>query len=82
MEFYQELYPILFAVLDKMLRSNYLCLVEFKKQQIEEVRNKSQAENSETRATPISESGFVLCIAPPSLSRDRRIKIKKLLWAA
>ena len=26
----------------------------------------------------LSESGFVLCIAPSSLSRDRRIKIKKL----
>ena len=25
----------------------------------------------------LSESGFILCIAPPSLSRDRRIKIKK-----
>ena len=26
----------------------------------------------------LSESGFVLCIAPPSLSRDRRIKMKKI----
>ena len=25
----------------------------------------------------LSESGFVLCIAPPSLSRDRRINMKK-----
>ena len=25
----------------------------------------------------LSESGFVLCIAPPPLSRDRRIKMKK-----
>ena len=25
----------------------------------------------------LSESGFVLCIAPPSLSRDRRMKVKK-----
>ena len=60
-----------------MLHDNYLCLVESNKQQIEEVGSKIQAENLETRATPISESGFVLCIAPSSLSRDRRIKMKK-----
>ena len=30
----------------------YLCLVESNKQQIEEVRSKIQAENSETQATP------------------------------
>ena len=29
------------------------------------------------RKQVLSESGFVLCIAPPSLSRDRSIKMKK-----
>ena len=29
------------------------------------------------KGNSLSESGFVLCIAPPSLSRDRRIKMKK-----
>ena len=47
------------------------------KQQIEEVKSKIQAENSETRATPKRVPGFVLCIAPPSLSRGRRIKMEK-----
>ena len=36
----------------KMLHDNYLCLVESNKQQIEEVRRKIQAENSETKTTP------------------------------
>ena len=40
------------ASLDKMLHEIYLCLVESNKQQIEEVRCKIQAENSETGATP------------------------------
>ena len=35
-----------------MLHDNYLCLAELNKQQIEEVKSKIQAENSETRATP------------------------------
>ena len=35
-----------------MLRDNFLCLVESNEQQIEEVRSKIQAGNSETRATP------------------------------
>ena len=35
-----------------------------------------QAENLEQRQL-LSESGFVLRIAPPSLFRDRRIKMKK-----
>ena len=39
------------ASLDKMLHDNYLCSVEFNKQQIEEVRYKNQAENADTRAT-------------------------------
>ena len=47
--------------------------------QIEEVRSKIQAEKSETRAAPkrVWNSAFVLFITSPSLSRDRRIKIKK-----
>ena len=60
-----------------MFHDTYLCLVESNKQQIEEVKSKTQAENSE-RQLPC-ESGFVLCIAPPSFSRGRRIKIKKSL---
>ena len=34
------------------LHGKYLCLEEFNKQQIEEVRSKIRAEKSETRATP------------------------------
>ena len=49
--------------------------MESNKRQIREVRSKIQPENLETKATP--KSGFVLCIAPPSLFRDRRIKMKK-----
>ena len=41
------------ASLDEVLHGNYLCLVESNKQQIEEVGSKIQAENSETRATPL-----------------------------
>ena len=64
------------CALDKMLHGNYLCLVKFNKQQIEEGKSKIQAENSE-KGQLLSESEFVLCIAPRSLSRDRRIKMKK-----
>ena len=42
------------------------------KQQIEKVRSKIQKHRQ-----LLSESGFVSRIAPPSLSRDRRIKMKK-----
>ena len=61
-----------------MLHDNYLCLVEFNKQQIKEVRSETQPENSETkttrervwiRPTPMN--------IPPSLSCDKRIKMKK-----
>ena len=34
-----------------MLYNNYLCLGESNKKQIEEVRSKIEAENSETKAT-------------------------------
>ena len=35
-----------------MLHGNYLCLVESNKQQIREVRSKTQPENWQTNATP------------------------------
>ena len=58
-----------------MLHDNYLCLVESNKQKIEEVRSKIQEKISETKATP--KRVWICPIAPPSLSRDRRIKMKK-----
>ena len=64
------------ASLDKMLHDDYLCLVESGKQQIKEVRRKFKRKTWKQRQL-LSESGFVLRIAPPSLSRDRRIKMKK-----
>ena len=64
------------ASLHTMLHDNYLCLVESNKQQIKEVGSKIQVE-TRTQRQLLSESGFVLRIAPPSLSRDRRIKLKK-----
>ena len=48
--------------------------MESNRQQIKEVRSKTQTENSETEVTKY---GSVPCVAPPSLSRDRRIKMKK-----
>ena len=59
-----------------MLHDDYLCLVESGKQQIKEVRRKLKRKTWKQRQL-LSESGFVLRIAPPSLSRDRRIKMKK-----
>ena len=59
-----------------MLHDDYLCLVESGKQQIKEVRKKFKRKTWKQRQL-LSESGFVLRIAPPSLSRDRRIKMKK-----
>ena len=52
---------------------------EFNEKQIEEGRSKIYAEKSEARTSPkrVWNSGFVLVIASPSHSRDRRIKIKK-----
>ena len=64
------------ASLDKMLHDDYLCLVESGKQQTKEVRRKFKRKTWKQRQL-LSESGFVLRIAPPSLSRDRRIKMKK-----
>ena len=40
------------CAVDKMLHDCYLCLMESSKQQIEEVKSKTQAENSETKTTP------------------------------
>ena len=44
--------------MDKILHDIYLCLVESNKQQIEEVRSKTQVENSESRATPADLNRF------------------------
>ena len=64
------------ASLDKMLHDDYLCLVESGKQQIKEVKRKFNRKIWK-QGQLLSESGFVLRIAPPPLSRDRRIKMKK-----
>ena len=40
------------------------------------IKTKVQPENLENKLLP-RESEFVLCIAPPPFSRDRRIKMKK-----
>ena len=58
---------LIVASLDKILPDNYLCLVESNKQQIKEIRSRSQLENN-------GNSGFVLRLVPPSLSTDRRIR--------
>ena len=60
-----------------MFRCNYLCLVESSKQQTKEVGSKKILEENSEKRQLLSDSGFVLYIAPPSLSRDRRIKMKK-----
>ena len=59
-----------------MLHDDYLCLVESGKQQIKEVRRKFNRKTWK-QGQLLSESGFILRIAPPPLSRDRRIKMKK-----
>ena len=59
-----------------MLHDDYLCLVESGKQQIKEVRRKFNRKTRKQRQL-LSESGFVLRMAPPPLSRDKRIKMKK-----
>ena len=59
-----------------MLHDDYLCLVESGKQQSKKVRRKFKRKTWKQRQL-LSESGFVLRIGPPSLSRDRRIKMKK-----
>ena len=63
------------AFLDKMLHDDYLCLVESGKQQIKEVRKFNRKTWKQRQL--LCESGFVVRIAPPPLSRDRRIKMKK-----
>ena len=64
------------ASLNKMLHDNYLCLVKSGKQQIKEVKRKFNRKTWKQRQL-LSESGFVLRIALPPVSRDRRIKMKK-----
>ena len=59
-----------------MLHDDYFCLVESGKQQIKEAKSIIQTETSETKQL-LRKSGLALRIAPPSLSRDRRIKMKK-----
>ena len=59
-----------------MLHDDYLCLVESGKQQITEVTRKFKRKTWKQRQL-LRESGFVLRTAPPPLSRDRRIKMKK-----
>ena len=61
-----------------MLHDDYLCLVEFGKQQIKEDRRKFNRKTWKQRQF-LSEPGFVLRIAPPPVSRDRtrRVKMKK-----
>ena len=59
-----------------MLHDDYLCLVEPGKQQIKEVRRKFNRKTWQQRQLQ-SKSGFVQRIALLTLSRDRRIKIKK-----
>ena len=66
----------LFVSLDKMLHDDYLCLVESGKQQIKEVSRKFNRKTWPQRQL-LSESGFILRIAPPSLSCDRSVKMKK-----
>ena len=60
---------LIVASLDKIFL-DYFCLVESNKQQIKEIRSRSHLENKGDS----SESEFVLCLVPPSLSRDRRIR--------
>ena len=59
-----------------MLHDDYLCLEEFNKQQIKEAEAKFNRKTRKQRQL-LSESGFVLSIAPPPLSRDKRMKMKK-----
>ena len=58
-----------------MLHDDYPCLVESGKQQIK-VRKKFNRKTWKQRQL-LSESGFVLCIAPLPLSHDGRIKMQK-----
>ena len=68
------------ASLDKMLHDDYLCLVESGKQQIKEVRRKFNLKTWKQRQL-LSESGFVLRIASPPLSRDRRHQsCNRIFW--
>ena len=65
------------ASLDKMLHVDYLCLVESGKQQLlKEVRRKFNRKTWK-QGQLLRGSAFVLRIAPPPLSCDRRIKMKK-----
>ena len=67
---------LVLASLNKMLHNNYLWMVESDLKQIQEVSSKTQPKTRKQRQL-LSEAGFRLCTAPPSLSRDSRIKMKK-----
>ena len=58
------------------VNDDYLSLVESGKQQIKEVRRKFNRKTWKQRQL-LRESEIILHIAPPSLSRDRSIKMKK-----
>jgi len=67
--------------LDKALYDDYLCLVASNKQQIQwsEVKETNgKLENGQL----LSGCGFVQNIAPPSLSRDRKINMEKKIKKA
>ena len=60
-----------------MLHDNYLCLVKSNKQQFQKVGSKIQPENLEIKATAQRVWIRPTYTASPSLSRDRKIKMKK-----
>ena len=59
-----------------MLHDDYLCLVESGKQQIKKVRKKFNRKTWK-QSQLLSESGFILRIAPLPLSCDKKVKMKK-----
>jgi len=66
------------ASLDKALYDDYSCLVASNRSQINSAEYKNQPEHSQMDNS-LSGCGFVQNIAPPSLSCNRKIKVKKIL---
>jgi len=62
--------------LDKTLYDDYLCLLASNKQQIQWSEVK-ETTGKLGNGQPLSGCGFIQNIAPPSLFRDRRIKMKQ-----